>query len=85
MFDNGDKVRETNCYARYLAVGSVLLLHDWEHSGLPKPHWEMTYAYVSIELERRGFVPAYHDFADHIGSSTRAFVRESAGIGVGPN
>jgi hypothetical protein len=81
LFDNGDKIRETNCYARYLPVGSVLLLHDWEHLDLPKPHWEMTYSYVSTELELRGFRKAYFDFAEHIGSSTRAFIRESEGVG----
>lgn len=81
LFDNGDKIRETNCYARYLPVGSVLLLHDWEHLDLPKPHWEMTYSYVSVELEARGFRKAYFDFAEHIGSSTRVFIRENEGIG----
>lgn len=52
LFDNGNKVKETDCYCRYLAVGSVLLLHDWEHLDLPKPHWEMTYSYVKDELEK---------------------------------
>lgn len=56
LFDNGDKRRETDIYARYLAVGSVLLLHDWEHLDLPKPHWEMTYSYVKKELEAVRFV-----------------------------
>ena len=79
LFDNGDKKRETDNYCRYLAVGSVLLLHDWEHLGLPKPHWEMTYSMVSSELESRGFQKAYFDFAEHIGSSTRAFIRTSSG------
>ena len=34
---------------------------------------------VQEELESRGFVKAYFDFAEHIGSSTRAFIRESKG------
>jgi len=75
LFDNGDKKKETDCYARYMAVGSVLLLHDWEHLDLPKPHWEMTYSYVAKTLEGLGFQKAYFDFSEHIGSSTRAFIR----------
>ncbi len=57
LFDNGDKKKETAVYARYMAVGSVLLLHDWEHLGLPFPHWEMTYSMVEHVLEPLGFVP----------------------------
>jgi hypothetical protein len=79
LFDNGDKTRETHIYCKHLKVGSVLLLHDWEHLGLPMPHWEMTYSFVQEELESRGFVKAYFDFAEHIGSSTRAFIRQSRG------
>jgi hypothetical protein len=41
----------------------------------------MTYSYVSVELEARGFRKAYFDFAEHIGSSTRVFIRENEGIG----
>ena len=78
LFDNGDKKKETDAYARYMAVGSVLLLHDWEHLDLPRPHWEMTYSMVAKTLEALGFQKAYFDFAEHIGSSTRAFIRSSA-------
>lgn len=79
LFDNGDKKKETDIYARYMAVGSILLLHDWEHLDLPRPHWEMTYSMVAKTLEKLGFEKRYHDFAEHIGSSTRAFQRVSEG------
>lgn len=79
LFDNGDKKKETDCYARYMAVGSVLLLHDWEHLDLPRPHWEMSYSMVARTLEKLGFVKLYFDFAEHVGSSTRAFQRVSTG------
>jgi hypothetical protein len=81
LFDNGDKKKETDIYARYLAVGSVLLLHDWEHLDLPRPHWEMSYSMVAKTLESLGFEKAYFDFCEHIGSSTRAFIRTSQGTG----
>ncbi len=55
LFDNGDKQRETQFYCRYMPVGSVLLLHDWEHLELPRPHWELNYEMVQEELEARGF------------------------------
>jgi hypothetical protein len=38
-----------------------------------------TYEFVREELESRGFVKAYFDFAEHVGSSTRAFIRTSMG------
>lgn len=79
LFDNGDKKKETDIYARYMAVGSVLLLHDWEHLDLPRPHWEMSYSMVQNTLQALGFEKRYFDFAEHIGSSTRAFQRVSAG------
>ena len=58
LFDNGDKTRETHIYCKHLKVGSVLLLHDWEHLGLPQPHWEMTYSFVKVGLHVLA-VPAY--------------------------
>jgi len=79
LFDNGDKKKETDIYARYMAVGSVLLLHDWEHLDLPRPHWEMTHSMVANTLCKLGFEKKYFDFAEHIGSSTRAYMRTSEG------
>jgi hypothetical protein len=61
------------------SVGSVLLLHDWEHLDLPRPHWEMSYPMVAKTLEALGFQKVYFDFCEHIGSSTRACLRTSNG------
>ncbi len=83
LFDNGDKKKETDVYARYLAVGSVLMLHDWEHLDLPPPHWEMSYPMVQNTLESLGFQKAYFDFCEHIGSSTRVFIKTSMGTAGG--
>ena len=52
-------------YGGYQKLGSIFLIHDWGEELNPKR--------VNIAMEKYGFQPLYQEFAEHIGTSLRAF------------
>jgi hypothetical protein len=73
--DNNHKAKTAKMYGRYAAPGSVMFVHDWEQRDLSRPHWDVARADIMGTLLALGYTPQYFDFAEHINSATRVFVR----------
>ena len=68
IVDNGDKTKEAAMYGKYMAKGSVMIVHDW---GIQVPEEP-----ISTTLREDGFVPLYFDFAEHLKSTCRVWQRQ---------
>lgn len=71
LVDNGEKIHETSVYAKFLNVGSIIIVHD--HCGA---QWTEPYEYT---LKRFGFHAKYGDYFATMGSCIRAWIRVSLG------
>ena len=69
--DNGEKIHEASMYAKYLNLGSVIVVHDHCGSQFTEP-----YEYT---LKKFGFHAKYGDYFAAMGSCVRAWVRVSFG------
>ncbi len=76
LIDNGEKIHEAALYAKYMKIGSILMVHD--HCG---PQWTEPYEYTPTKL---GFKPQYGDYFASMGSCIRAWVRLTTHAQVPP-
>ncbi len=67
FIDNGNKTKEVLKYARYVLVGGMIIVHDWQVE-VDKPC-------VLDNLWKLGFNEVYCDIAEMVGSSARCFIR----------
>ncbi len=64
--DNGDKIKEVKYYSKYLNIGDILGVHDWNK--------EIFYDDVKDELS--GFFPIKHDQFESLGFSSRFWIKD---------
>ena len=69
LVDNGNKEYEAETYGKYMAQGSMMMIHDWETEVKQEPM-------VKIMADN-GFVPLYFDVAEHFMCHCRLFQRQT--------